>query len=259
METTMSDHLVTAVSQGVMTVRMNRPEKKNALTAAMYRSMTAAIGTAEQDRSVQAILVLGIPGAFSAGNDIADFIDASGSGGALAAFDFLEKLIMVSKPVIAGVDGLAIGIGTTMLMHCDYVVASDRSVFRTPFVDLGLVTEAGSSLIGPRIMGHHRAFSLLVLGEAMNADEARMAGLVNRIVESGNLEAAAGEIAAKIAEKPAEALRATHALVRGDRSDVLARMRQEASLFEERLQSAEARAAFAAFMDKGQEKSAKDS
>jgi enoyl-CoA hydratase/carnithine racemase len=177
----------------------------------------------------------------------------------LAAFDFLEKLIMVSKPVVAGVDGLAIGIGTTMLMHCDHVVATDRSVFRTPFVDLGLVTEAGSSLIGPRIMGHHRAFSLLVLGEAMNADEARLAGLVNRIVEPGKLEAAAGENASKIAAKPADALRITRGLVRGDRSDVLARMRQEAELFEERLRSEEALAAFAAFMNRGQEKTAKES
>ncbi|MEM7462793.1 MAG: crotonase/enoyl-CoA hydratase family protein [Pseudomonadota bacterium] len=249
----MSELIEITRAQGVLTVRMNRPDKKNALTTDMYRGLASAISDAEKDDETSAILILGVPGAFSAGNDIADFL-AAASGQEhepLAAFDFLEKIIMVEKPLIAGVDGLAIGVGTTMLMHCDYVIASNQTLFRTPFVDLGLTTEAGSSLIGPRIMGHHRAFSLLVLGEPMNAEEALTCGLVNRVVTPSELEEAATSVAAATAAKPAEALKITRDLVRGDRHDVLDRMRHEMDLFEERLKSDDARAAIDAFLNKG--------
>lgn len=249
----MTEYIETNRSQGILTVRMNRPDKKNALTSDMYRDMADAISAAEKDEEISAILILGVPGAFCAGNDIADFLDAATNHGRepLAAFDFLEKIIMVEKPLIAGVDGLAIGVGTTMLMHCDQVIASDQSLFKTPFVDLGLITEAGSSLIGPRIMGHHRAFSLLVLGEAMDAAAACSCGLVNKVVAPSELEAAANSVATSIASKPAEALRITRELVRGDRSDVLERMRHEMGLFEERLKSDDALAAIESFLNKG--------
>lgn len=249
----MSEHIEAKRSQGILTVRMNRPDKKNALTSDMYRGMADAITAAEDDETISAILVLGVPGAFSAGNDIADFLEAATNHGRepLAAFDFLEKIIMAGKPLIAGVDGLAIGVGTTMLMHCDYVIASDQSLFKTPFVDLGLITEAGSSLIGPRIMGHHNAFSLLVLGEAMNADAASTCGLVNKVVSPDVLEATAQSVASAIVSKPAEALRITRDLVRGDRTEVLERMRHEMGLFEERLKSDDALAAIEAFLNRG--------
>ena len=178
----------------------------------------------------------------------------SGSRDSNAVMDFLERIIMAQKPVVAGVDGLAIGVGTTMLLHCDYVVASDQSLFKTPFVDLGIVPEAGSSLIGPQLLGHHRAFALLALGEDCSAKEALTAGFVNRVVSSGELEEAAKAAAAMIAAKPRTALEISRRLIRGDRAPVLERMRDEAELFAERLKSDEAKAAFMAFMAKGQKK-----
>jgi enoyl-CoA hydratase/carnithine racemase len=174
----------------------------------------------------------------------------SGSRDSMAVFDFLERIIMAKKPVVAGVDGLAIGVGVTLLMHCDHVVASLGSSFKTPFVDLGLLPEAGSSLIGPRIMGHHRAFALLAMGETFSAPEAHAAGLVNKVVSPGELEATALAAARAIAAKPAEAMRISRELIRGDRADVLARMREEATLWEARLKSDEAREAFMRFMSR---------
>lgn len=246
----------TSVAQGVLTVRMNRPEKKNALTADMYAGLAAALDAANGDDAVRAVLVLGVPGAFSAGNDIGDFLKVAMSGerDSMAVFDFLERIIMAPKPLVAGVDGLAIGVGVTMLMHCDHVVASDQSSFKTPFVDLGLLPEAGSSLIAPRIMGHHRAFELLAMGNTFSAEQALAAGLVNKVTDSASLEQAATDAAMAVAAKPPEALRQTRELVRGDRSDVLARMKEEAELWEARLASDEAKAAFMAFMSKGQKK-----
>jgi enoyl-CoA hydratase/carnithine racemase len=252
----MSDHIEVSAGGGVLTVRMNRPEKKNAITSAMYAGLAAAIDWATADDKIRCSLILGVPGAFSAGNDIADFlaVATSGNRGSMAVFDFLERIIQAKKPVVAGVDGLAIGIGTTLLMHCDHVVVSEASTFRTPFVDLGLLPEAGSSLIGPRIMGHHRAFALLAMGEALSAKQAMEAGFVNRIVPSAQLEEAALAAAKAIAAKPPVALRQTRDLIRGDRADVLARMREEAELWQARLTSDEARQAFLAFMAKGQKK-----
>ncbi|MEC9342802.1 MAG: crotonase/enoyl-CoA hydratase family protein, partial [Pseudomonadota bacterium] len=254
---TIDRHIEMAVDGGVLTVRINRPEKKNALTSAMYAGLAHALDKASAHRDIHVTLILGVPGAFSAGNDIADFLQVAMTGkrGSYAVFDFLERIIMARKPVVAGVDGLAIGVGTTMLMHCDHVVASDTSQFRTPFVDLGLVPEAGSSLIGPRLMGHHRAFSLLAMGEPMSAADAREAGFVNHVVDSAAVEETAMAAARAIAARPPEAMEITRRLVRGDRTDVLERMREEAELFGERLKSDEARAAFTAFMNKGRKAS----
>ncbi len=248
----MSEHIETGSANGVMTIRINRPDKKNALTSAMYAALAVALDRAAAHRDIHATLILGVPGTFCAGNDIGDFLQiaVAGERGSHAVFDFLERIIMAPKPVVAGVDGPAIGVGTTMLLHCDYVIASDGSTFHTPFVDLGLLPEAGSSLLGPRLMGHHRAFSLLALGEPVSAEDALQAGFVNRIVSSGEVESAALGIARTIAEKPAEAMAISRNLIRGDRSDILERMREEAELFGERLKSDEARAAFMAFMNK---------
>ena len=250
-----------AIENGVQTVRLNRPEKKNAITSAMYAAMADAIKAGWADGNVRATLFLGTPGAFSSGNDIVDFMqvaqlgsEGSGERGSMPVFDFLEAIIMSQKPLVAGVDGLAIGVGVTMLMHCDYVVASGRSQFRTPFVDLGLVPEAGSSLLAPQLMGHHKAFELLAMGEGWSAEDAKAAGIVNRITGGDELEAAAIAAAGKIAAKPPEAMKLSRDLIRGDRSPILARMRQEAEIFGKRLKSDEAKAAFMAFMAKGQKK-----
>lgn len=234
----------------VQIVRMNRPDKKNALTAAMYQALADALDETASDPALHVTLLLGVPGAFTAGNDIGDFLKVamSGSRDSNAVFNFLERLIVAKKPVVAGVDGLAIGVGVTLLMHCDHVVASSRSTFKTPFVDLGLLPEAGSSLIAPRIMGHHRAFAMLAMGETFTAEAAREAGLVNKLVADGDLDQAALAAAAVIAAKPAEAMAISRDLIRGNRADILARMKEEAVLWEARLKSDEARQAFMAFM-----------
>ncbi len=248
-----NDHIVSSVDAGVMTIRMNRPDKKNAITGDMYARMASAIDEANANDDVRAILFLGTPGAFSAGNDIADFakVAMTGKRDSMSVFDFLERIIMAPKPMIAGVDGLAIGVGTTMLLHCDYVVSSEASMFKTPFVDLGLVPEAGSSLIGPEIMGHHKAFELLGMGAGFGPADAKEAGFVNRIVASDALEETANGIAQAIAAKPVEALKLSRDLIRGDRTPVLKRMQEEAVLFGQRLESDEAKQAFMAFMSKG--------
>lgn len=252
----MSDAIEVTVESGVQAIRLNRPEKKNAITSAMYAAMADAIKTGWSDDGVKATLFLGTPGAFSSGNDIADFMQVAMSGerGSMAVFDFLEAIIMSQKPLVAGVDGLAIGVGVTMLMHCDHVLASDRSRFKTPFVDLGLVPEAGSSLLAPKLMGHHKAFELLAMGEEWTAADAREAGFVNRVTSEDVLEAEAVAVAREIAAKPPEAMKLSRDLIRGDRSDILARMREEAEIFGERLKSGEAKSAFMAFMAKGQKK-----
>ena len=254
--TDVNDHILAHASDGVMTIRMNRPDKKNAITGDMYARMAASLEEAYESDDINAILILGTPGAFSSGNDIADFmqIAMSGERSSMAVFDFLERIIMAPKPLVAGVDGLAIGVGTTMLLHCDYVIASGNSHFKTPFVDLGLVPEAGSSLIAPQLIGHHKAFAMLGLGESLDADDAKVAGFVNQVVDPEILEETARAMAANIASKPQQALKLSRDLIRGDRSAILERMREEAILFGERLESEEAKQAFMAFMAKGQKK-----
>ncbi|MCF6320959.1 MAG: crotonase/enoyl-CoA hydratase family protein [Rhizobiaceae bacterium] len=247
----MDNHIESSSEEGVQIIRLNRPEKKNAITAQMYQAMADAIDEANSNDDVRCILFLGQPGAFSAGNDIVDFAKIAMSGGergSLAVFEFLERIIIAKKPMVAGVDGLAIGVGTTMLLHCDYVAASSISTFHTPFVDLGLVPEAGSSLIAPRLMGHHRAFEMLAMGRKFSAADAIRAGFVNTVVESEGLETKATIVAKTIAAKPPRALEISRSLIRGDRTDILAQMRTEAELFKERLGSDEAKQAFMDFM-----------
>ncbi|MEO1200374.1 MAG: crotonase/enoyl-CoA hydratase family protein [Pseudomonadota bacterium] len=244
----MSAHVDVNTADGVATVHINRPDKKNALTSEMYAGLAEALHSSDADTDVRAIRILGVPGAFSAGNDLRDFL-AFAEQGALgdSLIAFLEAIAGCETPLVAGVDGLAIGVGTTMLLHCDQVVASDASRFQTPFIDLGIVPEAASSLIAPRLMGHQQAFSLLVLGRPMSAADAVSAGFVGEVVTSDQVEARSAEIAVEIASKPAGAVRAARALLKGDRDAVLTRIHQEADVFRERLQSDEAKAAFQAF------------
>ncbi|NVD38002.1 crotonase/enoyl-CoA hydratase family protein [Ensifer sp. HO-A22] len=234
---------------GVQVIRLNRPEKKNAITRDMYAKMTNALTVAGSDPAVRVTVFLGTDGCFSAGNDMADFL-AFAMGGSMGTevIDFLKALASAPKPVVSGVDGLAIGIGTTIHLHCDLTISSARSVFKTPFVDLALVPEAASSLIAPRIMGHQRAFALLAAGEPLEARDALEAGLIWKIVGQDAVEDETLSLATRLAKKPPEALRIARDLVRGDRSDVLARIDEEAKHFAAQLKSAEARAAFEAFM-----------
>ncbi len=184
----MTDEIVTTQANGVWTIRMNRPEKKNALTQPMYAAMTQALSQAEANDAIRCIVLVGGPGAFCAGSDISDFQKRAEGGLKPVTVDFLHALAGNPKPLLAAVDGLAIGIGTTMLLHCDYVVAAAGATFATPFTKLGLIPEAASSLLGPMRMGHARAFALLVMGRPMSAEEAKAAGLINSVVDPAALE-----------------------------------------------------------------------
>lgn len=232
-------------------IRFDRPEKKNAITAAMYDAMTEALDQADRDEDAVVSVFLGAPGIFCAGNDIGDFIRAASEGQqADAAMRFIRTLATSRRPMMAGVDGMAVGVGATMLMHCDYALATRRAVFRTPFTALGLTPEAGSSLIGPRLMGHRRAFELLVMGRDMNAETALACGLVNALVAPEVLEDAALAAAHELAALPREAVLAARRLMKGEEEEVMARIDEEAALFVGRLTSPEAQAAFQAFMGK---------
>lgn len=248
----MSDEIVVSREGGVQTVRINRPDKKNALTRAMYDTMTAALQAADADAEIAVHLVTGTGGVFTAGNDIADFakraVDLNRAGGASSLISTLPAL---HKPIVAAVDGLAIGVGVTMLFHCDLVYASPAASFRTPFLDLGLVMEAASSLLAPRIMGHQRAFELLCLGEPFTPEAALAAGFVNRIVPADRLAGEAMSAARRLAAKPPGALAAARRLLRGTTpEEAQARIRAEGAVFADLLGSDEAKEAFAAFLEK---------
>jgi len=228
---------------------MNRPDKKNALTAEMYVAMAEAIETAGGASPIRAILIMGGPGAFSAGNDLGDFMKAAMGGEGLgnAVLGFLYALARCERPLVAAVQGVAVGIGTTMMLHCDYAVAASNARFSTPFIALGLVPEAGSSLIAPRLMGQRRAFELLVMGKPLNGEEARAAGLVNQVVAADQVEAEAMKAAQAIAALPPEGVAISRRLMKGAPDEVVKRIDEEAAAFKQRLGSPEAREAFAAF------------
>jgi enoyl-CoA hydratase/carnithine racemase len=218
----------------------------------MYEAMTAALESAAASATVRCVVIAGSPGAFCAGNDLQDFLDASDRAEGLAPplMRFLHVLARAEKPLVAAVSGLAVGIGTTMLLHCDYVVAASDARLSTPFVQLGLVPEAASSLLAPRRMGHARAFALLAMGRPLDAGAAEAAGLVNAVVAPADVDAHAIEAARDIAALPAAALAATRALLRGSPDEAIERIEAEADLFKIRLASAEARAAFERFLAK---------
>ncbi len=246
----MSAHIKVSKNGAVQTIRLNRPEKKNALTGEMYRTLAEALKGAGEDNAIAVTVIMGQPGIFCAGNDVADFLAASQGGGVLHGLAFLQALAENEKPLIAAVDGPAIGIGTTLMLHCDLVFASPNALFQTPFVSLGIVPEAASSLLAPRLMGHARAFQLLVMGEAFTAERAKEAGFVNHIVSPGELESAALMAAEKLAQKPREAMLISRRLLKGDPALVRERMQEEGALFLERIKSDEARAAFETFLQR---------
>ena len=246
----MSDHVSVTDEGPIRTVRMNRPDKKNALTAAMYQTMAVALEGANVHKDIRCVVIAGCPGAFSVGNDLAEFALAASSGEGLGTpvIRFLHALARCERPLVAAVQGLAVGVGTTMLLHCDHVVAGTDARFSTPFVNLGLVPEAASSLLAPRLMGHRRAFELLVMGRPLDSAAAQACGLINAVVEPDDVDAEAMKAARDIAALPAEALATARRLMRAAPDDIVARIDEEVRLFRERLQSAEARAAFDAFL-----------
>src|SRR5207344_3013793 len=235
----MTDQVIVTDDGPVRTIRMNRPEKKNALTSQMYDAMAEAIETASGAAPIRCVLIMGVPGAFSAGNDLQDFMKAAMGGEGLgnAVLRFLYSLARCERPLVAAVQGVAVGIGTTMMLHCDYAVAASDARFSTPFVALGLVPEAASSLLAPRLMGHRRAFELLVMGRPLDAAAALACGLVNAVVPPADVEAEAIKAAQHIAGLPAEAVATSRRLMRGSPDEVVAHIDDEVRLFKERLQS----------------------
>ena len=247
----MTGHVTVTDADGVRTIALRRPEKKNALTQDMYRAMSEAIDGAQADTSIRCLVISGGSGVFTAGNDLEDFLkdgtSNTGTPRASNAIKFLHSLAHNAKPIVAAVDGIAIGIGTTMLFHCDQVIASTKASFATPFIHLGLVPEGASSLLAPWLMGHQRAFSMLVMGHSLSAEDGRVAGFVNKVVAPEALEAEAHKVAREIAALPAEAVAASRKLLKHAPEDLTRRIDHESQLFGERMRSAEAVAAFKAF------------
>jgi len=240
---TPSSHIDVSVDDDIMRIRLNRPEKKNAINQAMYDAMSAALLDADVRDDVRVIVLLGVEGCFTAGNDLADFNSRKPKGLSKAA-EFLLVLHDLKKPLVAAVSGLAVGIGTTLLLHCDLVYASDDTRFRLPFVNLGLCPEAGSSLMLPAISGHRAASELLLLGGFFDSEMAIKNGLVNQAMPDDQLLSFAFEQAQQLTLQPTEALLETKRLLKSDSYDeVKQRILDESEVFSRLLQNDESKAA----------------
>jgi enoyl-CoA hydratase/carnithine racemase len=242
--------LQVALENGVLRLGLSRPEKKNALSCAMYEALNAAFDQAQREREVKVLLIHGLPEIFTAGNDLEDFLQQPMDEHS-PVLGFLRRLATCEKPLMAAVNGFAVGIGTTLLLHCDVVYAGQEAKFALPFVNLGLCPEAGSSWLLPRLAGHAQAAEKLFFGETFAADEALHMGLVNKVLPPAEVLPYAVARAEHLAQKPAAALRATKRLLKADQqAALLARMDEEAELFRQMLTSPAAREAMSAFLEK---------
>jgi enoyl-CoA hydratase/carnithine racemase len=248
----MSEHVRVERSGNVLAVTLARSDRRNAITVAMYAALADAIESAAKDDGVRVITIRGEGQDFAAGNDLADFLDAAPRlNEEIPVWRLLRALATCDIPLVAAVHGNCVGIGTTMLLHCDLVVADETARFSMPFVDLGLVPEAASSLLFPRLAGRRRAARYLLLSEPFGADEAEAIGLVSHRAAPGALDRKLDEVVAALLSKPPEALRKTQGLLRhGARDEILERMRMESNLFAERLASDEVKEAITAFFEK---------
>jgi len=248
----MSNHVRTSTAERIASIELHRPEKKNALTGEMYAAMSEALARAEADANVHVILLHGQPDCFTAGNDLADFLAAGGGDEAGAPVTgFLAAIRTARKPIVAAVGGVAVGIGTTMLLHCELVYATPAARFQLPFVPLGLAPEGGSSLLLPMRVGHQRAAEWLLLGRPFGAEAALAAGLVNEVVPEARLLDHAREAARAVAAQPPESVRLTKELLKRPHAPALEeRMAEEIRIFRERLSSPEALAALTAFFER---------
>jgi enoyl-CoA hydratase/carnithine racemase len=246
----MSD-ILTHTDAGVMTITFNRLDKKNSITSSMYAAMADAVAQAAADPAVRVVVFQGHESIFSAGNDIGDFLNQPPSTQESPVFRFLRGIATFEKPLIAAVAGPAVGIGTTMLFHCDLVYAGDNAAFSMPFVNLGLCPEAASSFLAPRMFGYHRAAEALLMGEPFFAEAAQEVGLVNRVVPPTEVNGYAQAQARKLAAKPLSSLIATKRLMKGgDQQAVLQKMDEEGQSFGRMLREPAAKEAFGAFMEK---------
>lgn len=249
----MSEHVVVETRDAVVRVRLDRPEKKNALTLEMYAAMADALQAAGDDPAVRAVLLTAAGDAFTAGNDLGDFLQRPPTDESSPVLRFLDALIGSPKPVVAVVQGLAVGVGATLLLHCDLVYAGPGARFHLPFVGLGLVPEAGSSMLLPQRVGQARAAEMLLLGEPFGPEEALAMGIVSAVFPDEELSARVEERVRRLAAQPPAAVRITRSLMRrADRAALPAHMREESAAFLERLRSPEAREAMQAFMERRQ-------
>ena len=243
--------ILTSKENGLLTITFNRPSKKNAITAAMYQTFADALKDAESDAEVRAILITGKEEIFTAGNDLDDFLQNPPQSINSPVFQFIHNLIHATKPIVAAVSGPAIGIGTTLLLHCDFVYAADNAKFSMPFAKLGLCPEFASSLLLPQIAGYQRAAEKLMLGEAFSAQEACAMGFVNKVLPTAELFAFAQAQAAKLVALPTSSIRATKHLMKGQQiAAIEAKIGEESILFGEMLLSKEAKEAFNAFFER---------
>jgi enoyl-CoA hydratase/carnithine racemase len=241
----------TAVIDGIATIEIARPEKKNALTGAMYLALAQAFDAAREDDAVRAVLLTGQPGIFTSGNDIEDFVKRPANLQEAPSFVFMKALMGCDKPVIAAVTGAAIGIGTTLLLHCDFVYVSDEARLALPFVTLGLVPEFASSLIVPQLMGNVRAAEKLLLGDPFSGADAVECGIANAVLPASEVVKHARRVAERFNALPPGAVRATKRLLRRHRAaTLLETIAAEGEVFGARLQSPEAKEAFSAFFEK---------
>ena len=246
----MSEHIKVKEEDGVLEITFARPDKKNALSNAMYHAVREALENAQMNKAIRVVLFSAEGGTFTAGNDIAEFANvANGQAGELQAHRFIEALGRAEKPIVAAVPGLAVGVGTTMLLHCDLVYVAETAKLSTPFVNLGLVPEAASSMLLPARIGHVRAFAMFALGESISGAEAVALGLANKVLPRDEVLTAARAAAKALAQKPAGSVVSTKRLMR-DVAAILARIDAESLIFGERLKSDEAREALLAFAER---------
>ena len=246
----MTDLIQTARDGALLEIILNRPDRKNALNNVMYGAMTEALTAADADHAVRCVLLRGAPSAFCAGNDVKEFISAPPLTEDAPVFRMLRALSANRKVLVAAIDGLAIGIGVTMLLHCDLVLASRQATFQLPFINLGIVPEAASSLLLPRLLGHQRSMELLLLGEPITADQACTYGLVNRVVEPEVLPATVRQLTDSLLTKPPGAMRQIKRLVKADVMSISDRMRAENAALSAQIVSPEGREAIAALIEK---------
>jgi enoyl-CoA hydratase/carnithine racemase len=245
----MTDLVKISVDNGVMEIVWNRPDKKNALSNAMYSAATEALARAKDDAAIRVVILASEGDSFTSGNDLADFAAAAATGAPTSAGGFIEAIAQFPKPLVAAVSGLAVGVGTTMLLHCDLVFIARDAKLTTPFVNLALVPEAASSLLLPAHIGHRRAFAMFALGEPLTGEQAAELGVANAAMAASEVLPAAREAARKLTQRAPGAVMAAKKLMR-DGEKILTQLRAEGAIFGERLKSAEAMEAFMAFQQK---------
>lgn len=246
----MSDHIKVEKSDGILTLVLARREKKNALTEAMYKVLADALEASDQERDTRVVMIMAEGDMFTAGNDLGEFAaNTGGDDGPRQVARFIRAISQATKPIVAAVQGRAVGVGTTMLLHCDHVILADDVQLTTPFVSLALVPEAGSSLLLPARIGHVRAFSMFALGEAVSAHDALAWGIANKVVARTDLAASARGVAVRLTKQPLSSLIATKRLMR-EREQISGRIKEEGIDFMRRLVSPEAKEAFTAFAER---------